>query len=236
MKILLLGSQHGNELLGDMLYEYIQTHHHDLLATISFIIGNPRAHKQNKRYTESDMNRSYASTVDSYESRQARRVLSYIKKHNFDLVLDLHTTVCVQPPCFIIESVNDSNRAFLRSSSIDKIVMMRHDIVRTSLIGTARQVVSIEVSNNDINADLLESLCLDLKRFVTQTHHNIERYEYVVESLIAKNTISNVDAARLRNFEMSAGNFIPILVGENSYKKNTPYLGFKASKETIIRL
>lgn len=235
MKLLLLGSQHGNELLGDKLHEYIQSNHMDLLASINFMIGNPRAHRQGKRFTESDMNRSY-DDKSTYESRRARRILSYIKKHNFDLVLDLHTTVCVQPPCFIVESINDINRPFLSASSINKIVIMRHDIVKTSLIGTAAQAVSIEVSNDDVGNELLESLCQDIKRFTRHKRHNMDRYKYVVESLIAKKSISSSDAADLRNFEMSAGNFIPILVGENSYKKNTPYLGFKASKETLIRL
>ena len=235
MKILLLGSQHGNELLGDRLYEYIQTYHDDLLDNLQFIIGNPKAHANNVRYVESDMNRSY-NNKSTYESKRARRIMSFIKKHNFDLVLDLHTTVCVQPPCFIIESVNTTNRDFIAASSINRIVTMRHDIVRTSLIGTTKQAISIEVSNNDIDNALLESLCKDLTRYIKKQPYKIDRYEYVVEALIEKATVSDQEASSFRNFEMSPGNFIPILVGENSYKKNTPYLGFKASKETLIRL
>lgn len=235
MNILLLGSQHGNELLGDKLYDYIKAYHDNLLGSIHFIIGNPKAHARNVRYLESDMNRSY-DDKSTYESKRARRILSYIKKNRFDVVLDLHTTVCIQPPCFIVTSINAANKAFIGASSINKIVTMRHAIAQMSLIGSVKQAISIEVSNSDITHELLESLCQDIRRFVKNERHEITRNEYVVESLIKKKYISDKDAAKLRNFEMSAMGFIPILVGENSYKKNTPYLGFKASKENSITL
>jgi predicted deacylase len=236
MKILLLGSQHGNELLGDELYTHLTTHFSDLLPHITFIIGNPKAHAAGKRYIESDMNRSYDETLSTYEARRAAYIETYIENHAFDLVLDLHTTVCVQPPCLIIEGVYDENIAFLKASSIDKVILMQHNIVRLSLIGKAKQTLSIEVSNKDITSMFLNELCHDLRRYIMREAIAATKSVYPVTGLLLKTEVTSVQAKQLVNFSQSPLGFVPLLVGENSYKKNTHYLGFKASKETTIRL
>ena len=66
-KILLLGSQHGNELLGEKLYQYMQTYRQELLPYVVFKIGNPEAHQKGVRYVESDMNRAYTPTPQTVE-------------------------------------------------------------------------------------------------------------------------------------------------------------------------
>lgn len=236
MNILLLGSQHGNELLGELLYAHIKANAPDLLSHVTFKIANPKAHAAKKRYIDSDMNRSYDSALSTYESAQAARILSYIEEYDFDLILDLHTTVCDEPPCFIVKDIYDENRNFLTSSSIDRIVLMQAPIVRTSLIGVIKKAVCIEVANEMITESLLDALCSDLRHFIDSSYTFKQKRLYPVDELILKTSVNNEDAARFENFKMSALGFIPILVGENSYKKNTEYLGFKASKETIITL
>ena len=69
MNILLLGSPHGNEILGDVLYAYIQKHRRDLLPRVTFLIGNIKAKKAGVRYIESDLNRSYNNRRSTYEER-----------------------------------------------------------------------------------------------------------------------------------------------------------------------
>lgn len=235
MNILLLASQHGNELLGQKLYDYMRSCHPDLLPHITLKIANPKAHAAGVRYIESDMNRSYDQTLHTYEAKRARIIESYIKKNRFDCVLDLHTTTCEQPPCFIIEDITNDNREFIAASHITKIVLMKHDIVRASLIGHFRQALSIEV-NKVITKQLLEDLCLDIRRYIDHIQTRQKRSAYHIEGLLLKSEINQHQAATLTNFRYSSAGFVPILVGENSYKKNTEYLGFKASKETVITL
>lgn len=234
-KILLLGSQHGNELLGDRLHDYIQANHTELLPYIVFRIGNPRAHEANVRYLESDMNRSYTTSEDTYEARQAKDLLSYIKNEHFDLVLDLHTTVCIQPPCIIIRDITISNIDFLRATSIDKIVLLQDPMVETTLAGVCPQAVAIEISNNDVAANL-DSLCRAIKKYVENDITPAEKSVYTVESLLLKAEASPDEVGELINFQPTRAGYIPILTGENSYKKNTHYLGFKATKEERITL
>lgn len=237
MNILLLGSQHGNELLGERLYHHIKKYHPDITQHITFRLGNPRARKMKVRYTESDMNRSYNPSLATYEARRAKIIEDDIAKKGYDLVLDLHTTTCVQAPCVIVAGIHPVVRSYLRTASIRKIVHLQHPIVATSLIGRIPHALSIEISNGDLNRDLFDALAQDLRRFIEQSPSTAtESSLYVVNELIQKSEVTSEAVAAFRNFELSAAGFIPILTGENSYKKNTHYLGFKAEKETIITL
>jgi len=229
-KILLLGSQHGNELLGEHLYAYIIAHRPDLLPVITFKKGNLKAYRQKVRYIESDLNRSYTGGHKTYEERRAGMILKYIKAQKFDLVLDLHTTTCDQPPCLIVAGITHGNRCFIRASSTEKIVHMNHKIVETSLIGVYPKSVSIEVNETQLGPELMEQLVGDIDRFVRNISYDKPQTVYEISGLIGKDEITTKQAEKLRNFEMSPFGFYPVLVGENSYKKYTQYLGFKAYK------
>ena len=227
-KILLLGSQHGNELLGDALYSYVKSHRRNLLPYITYKTGNLRAKKQGVRYIQSDLNRSYNGDHSTYEERRAARILKYIDDNKFDLVLDLHTTTCEQPPCLIIPDVTGILQPFLRASSVTRIVLMKHDIVKTSLIGVCPQAVSIEINKHQLSEGQMAELCDDLERYLKGDVHTAEKELYEIDGPLKKAEISERDALELRNFTLSKFGFYPVLVGENSYKAQTDYLGFKS--------
>jgi succinylglutamate desuccinylase len=229
-KILLLGSQHGNELLGDALYAHIRTHRRDLLPFVTFKIGNPRAKKLRVRFIESDLNRSYAGTGKTYEERRAKRLLRFIKQGNFDLVLDLHTTTVDQPPCLIVPRLNGQILPFLQACSIKRLVHMRHEFNVTALTGACPVAVAVEVNHQSLNEALMTRLCDDITRYLKSMPLPLERTVFEVNDLLAKNEMSEEEAVKLRNFERCKHGFAPVLVGENSYKKHTAYLGFKAYK------
>ena len=230
MKILLLGSQHGNELLGEKLYEYIKINHPDLMPYITYKLANPRARQANLRYIDSDMNRSYDSTdMRSYEAQRARQVLDYINSKQFDLVIDLHTTRCIQPISIMVKHLNARNHSFIRASHIKHIVLMQHSLVNHSLIGVCTQAISIEVHDRKVETTLT-SLCDDLRRFMIVKPYSVDRQYYVIRNLIDKTELTKIQASRLVNFQKSEYGYYPILTGNNSYKKNTVYLGFKGEK------
>lgn len=223
-KILLLGSQHGDEPLGDLLYEYIGKHHPERAPEIDFIIGNPQAKRKNVRFIESDLNRSYSGKGETYEERRAIELVRIIAKHHYSLVLDLHTTTCMQPPCLITASVD---HPFIRYTSIGLVVYMNDKIVNSSLIGVCDEAISIEVNKTEINDAMLESLYMDILCFVNGAQPTTAKKVFEVIGLLRKSELSQADVERLRNFERSPQGFYPVLVGENSYKKHTEYLGFK---------
>lgn len=229
MKILLLASQHGNEYSGEKLYRHIEHHHPELLEHVTFMIGNPKARKQRVRYIESDMNRSYNGHKDTYEQRRAQKILSHIQQEQYDLVLDMHTTSVEQPSCVIVSSISKDNESFLHATSINKIVVIDKSISKHALNGVMANAVSIEL-NQEIQRQTLEELCDDIARYSAGIPSDIQKSVFEVKDLLLKTELNVRQVDTLRNFEYSDFGFYPILVGENSYKKQTHYLGFKAYK------
>jgi hypothetical protein len=236
-KILLLGAQHGNELLGEQLHKHITRYRPQLLPFITYRVGNPKAYKKKTRYVESDLNRSYTAKNQTYEERRAKRILSYIQQNGFNLVLDLHTTTCEQPPCFIIPGITPEVTRFLRASSITRVVQMNHAMVATSLIGNCPQALSIEINRQEAGlTKTLDALCNDIECYFLGDTGVATKTVYPVDSLLKKTEVTDEEANLLRNFQLSPQGYYPILVGENSYKKQTDYLGFKAYAVQTITL
>lgn len=229
--ILLVASQHGDEIIGQQLYQYIEKHAADIYAHITFIIANPLAYSLGKRYVETDMNRSYISSApQSYEEYLAGGLLRHIERSEYDLVLDLHTTHCVQEPSLLVAPLYDMRaKAFVAASSIKNVVIIDHQIVQTSLIGRVRHAVSLEFQHEADETDLA-NITDDIGRFIAARQSDVKHDMYRIYDLIEKNSIPEDEAQRLRNFVMSEQGFYPVLVGNNSYRKNTHYLGFKAER------
>lgn len=235
MNILLLGSQHGNELLGQKLYKYINNKAPSLLPYVTYKVGNPRAHKQNIRYIDTDLNRSYGMIKQTYESRRAKYLLRYINSNNFDLILDLHTTTCNQKPCFITPNISELHSNFIASSHINTVVQMKQEIAQVSLIGVCDKAISVEVNKDEVTDEFLANFCEDLQNYINQNFIHTNNTLFVIDDFLAKKELPEAEVSKLRNFKKSSQGFYPILVGENSYKKQTNYLGFKAqTKKPLI--
>jgi hypothetical protein len=74
----------------------------------------------------------------------------------------------------------------------------------------------------------MEHLCHDLDRYIAATSHEKSKELYDISEPLKKTELSEAQAATLQNFTLSKFGFYPILVGENSYKAQTNYLGFKS--------
>ena len=229
-KILIVGAQHGNEPLGEALYAHIVQNRPDLAQNIAYVTGNPRAKKANVRYIESDLNRSYTGGNTTYEERRAKRLLASITKQNFDLVIDAHTTTCAEPPCFIAHALDGEAGKFMAACNITKVVHMHPEIAKSSLIGVCSQAVSVEVTIDEVKKPLLHELTLAIDNYVRGRSPFLQKTMYEIDGFILKNELTEQEANELQNFKKSSYGYYPILTGENSYKKLTNYLGFKAYK------
>ena len=228
MRILIVGSQHGDEYSGERLYRHIKRNHPELLEYVNFMIANPRARKLRTRYIESDLNRSYGVSGGTYECRRASKILEHINTENYDLVLDMHTTTVDQPPCVIIAKINVHNEPYLRASSFDHIVEMG-SLADHTLAGNCPQSVAIEIHEH-IPEDLLESICWDVDRYIHGHASDNEKSVYKDTKQLKKSELSDDDLKTLQNFKLCDKGFYPIMIGENSYKKYTDYIGFKSYK------
>lgn len=230
-KILLVGSQHGDELLGDKLIRRIRLYHPDLLNQVDFCVANPKAHRLKKRYVETDMNRSYLREPNTYEARRAAKLLTKTKADGYNLVLDLHTTTDKMETCFIAPSVlSKAVTDFLKTSQISKVVVMKHEVIKTSLIGNLSNAVSIEASMHSIDKTFLEQLIASIAAYVnSDIPGDSEKDLFYVDLLVDKSKFSALQFKRMKNFELFESKFYPILIRSSSYKKYKAYRGFGAT-------
>lgn len=102
--VAIVGGTHGNELAGIYLLDHWQQHS-DLITRNSFttktLLANTQAIQQNKRYTDCDLNRQFASadladmSLTNYEQSRAKVINQQLGpkgKAKTDLVIDLHNT------------------------------------------------------------------------------------------------------------------------------------------------
>lgn len=236
-KILIIGSQHGDELIGEQLYAVIKDKFEYLLPQIDYVLANPKAYELKVRYIETDMNRAYTATPKSYEENQAQNILRTIKAGQYDFVLDMHTTTSVQQPCFITGDINGARKSFTKSSSIRHIVVLPKDIASVSLIGAVSNSLAIEVSIYDITTKLLVSLAEDIERYLAIKYTSpTDKEVFYVSDALYKSDIRESEALQLTNFTLSKHGFYPILVGEASYLKYKDYYGYKADVMDKITL
>lgn len=228
-RILVVGSQHGNEVLGEHLYEYLQAHGQFDANQVAFYLANPPARKLLVRYVDADMNRSYGLEAVGQEAVLAQELKKYIEMHDFDLVIDAHTTTCIEPPCLIVPSRHEVLLPFIQASHISRIVVMPEQMTEGALIGVAPQAVSLEINERDVDDGLLDNLTQDVRRYVLGDQYAGARTVYEGVRPLYKTNITENAASKLINFEQAANGYYPILVGENSYKRDKDYYGFCAT-------
>jgi len=227
VRILIVAATHGNELLGIKLYERLLKQHSVLLESIDFVIGNPRAYAKSLRYIDKDLNRSYGIGGDEYETTRAREIQEYIHLTQPDIVLDMHTTNCVQPNCLIVRNLSsDIKKKFLRASHIETILQVQ-PMGDIAMIGD--NVIGYEVPNKSITPVLLDTIAQDIQNFIMHEQPYPYKKFYKMLGKIYKQDTSTQQAKSFVNFQMHELGFVPIMTGNNSYKKQTDYLGFKAS-------
>ncbi len=226
MEITIMAAQHGNELLGMQLVPFMISNHPSLLDYCDVIVGNPEAYDKGVRYIESDLNRSYAIGSETYEQRRANEIKRMLDARKPGLVVDFHTTNCEQPDIHIVGSLESERiRRYLGSSSLEHVLLVQpmNDITTIGF-----DVVAYEIPNRHINDDVLEKICGDMMRYIAGQPSGVTKKIFQMTDKIMKSEVNAEQIETLVNFEPNALGFVPVLVGENSYKAQTDYLGFKA--------
>ena len=226
-KILAIISTHGNELLGPNLLAYMLAKRSKLLENMEFIIANPRAYAKNVRYIESDLNRSYGLGLDTYESQRAKVIEERIRLLKPELVLDFHTTTAEQPNILITtDKNNEIVQRFINSSTVKDILVVEplNDITTV-----AQNFVAYEVSNSRLNDDLYERICTDIERYLDGKMVDQERTFYKMIRKILPEEEKSI--AGLENFvHNDMLQAIPAFLGEEAYRQDGTYAGFKLEK------
>ena len=204
-----------------------------MLEYVDILIGNPRAFAACKRYIESDINRSYNTTLDTYESRRADYIKNYIAVNKPDLVIDFHTTTAVQPNCLITSTINDGEtRRYLRASRVNRIIVVRP---LCDITEVASHFVAYEIPNDNINTALLGTICDDIMRFVRSEVASNNKVVYQMQGKILTND-SDILSSRDNFVYRKDLHYTPSFIGEKAYKEDGTYIGFMLSEPREISL
>ncbi|WP_432455568.1 aspartoacylase [Agarivorans sp. QJM3NY_29] len=117
-KVAIVGGTHGNEFSGIYLLNKWQQQP-QLVARpsleVSTVFANPKAHAENQRYIDVDLNRQFACKdladfqLSNYEQSRAKvlhQQLGPKSAPKTDLVIDLHNTTSNMGPCLILLEQN----------------------------------------------------------------------------------------------------------------------------------
>ena len=205
-----------------------------MLEYVDILIGNPRAFAACKRYIESDINRSYNTALDTYQSRRADYIKNYIAVNKPDLVIDFHTTTAIQPNCLIVSTINDSEvRRYMRASHVNNVIVVHplHDITEV-----APHFIAYEIPNDNINTALLDAICDDIMRFVRSEVASNNKVVYQMQGKILTNNDSDILSSRDNFVYRKDLRYTPSFIGEKAYKEDGTYIGFTLSEPREISL
>ncbi|OBU27910.1 aspartoacylase [Photobacterium kishitanii] len=171
-----MGGTHGNEFSG--IYLLRKWQQSTTLARDSFsvetIFANPKAHDDNKRYVDHDLNRQFSladlenNELASYEQSRAKAINQQIGPKGdakVDFIIDLHNTTSNMGPSLILLQSDSFNRqlgAYVKMHMPDAVIVLEdHTLVEQHhfLSSISAQGVIVEIGpqpQSVIRQDVLE--------------------------------------------------------------------------------
>ncbi len=128
MRVTISGGVHGNELTGIYAVKTLQNSM-PLVKNIEldFLLANPKAIKENRRYIDQDLNRSFAQEAlqnDShiYEYERAKVIRQRLQKSDF--LIDIHSTTANMGVTLVLSDIDE------KSTNLAKILSQEYEDVR----------------------------------------------------------------------------------------------------------
>lgn len=222
-KILITGGIHGDEPIGIEVAKFFEKGRNSILG----LVCNPKALRENKRFIETDLNRSFGVNKPiSLEENRARKISEIVK--NFDLIIDLHNTKACGTTCaIVVNKPNDLQLLLAKYFSFDKVVIMPSS---GSLISKKpNKSISLEVADDSLKKfsgkffiEKIEALnerlgvsdnlkkCLRIYSFINRVQKTtLERMS------IKKTDLSNfkkITNAQNKKFCLGKGDYYPIFL------------------------
>lgn len=175
---------------------------------IEIYLGNPVARRRKVRFVESDLNRSF----NKRGTREAKRAIVIKKallhsKHN--LIIDLHATKAVMPPCAII---TDLKQLYLVArTGIKRVIYFTQEFSSGgSLIENIPNAFSIEIYPSKESIKFLENaVALAAKGKIIRRVFDVY---FVIEIVKGKTDLS------IQNFKKFEDGSYPLFSGEPAYR------------------
>lgn len=142
-RVAIVGGIHGDEPAGEAIVEQLID---DLTVddgTVQLLLANEPALDAGKRYTETDLNRTFPGDPDgdAYETVLADRLVTLLE--GADAILALHTSQSAPPPFAIYSEMTDSVRRTVSGMPVEYVVDAG-SLRSTTLDSVLDHTVSIE--------------------------------------------------------------------------------------------
>ncbi len=227
-KIAIVGSLHGNELIGKLAIERLNRDR-KINAKIKAIIANEEAIKINRRFVDTDGNRCFPGKKDgNTEERMAFGVVQELKGCRY--VIDIHSTYADMDDTAIITQRRSLKIA--RMTPLSKVVLMGHAIAKGQSINDYPEMcVSLEFSRKRSVGHVLKIVKNTVNNILDAKNSGIKKDFYLVKRFVnGSGTAVGLKNYRLvkkgaviavngRRKQVSRDDFYPIFFGEKGYKK-----------------
>lgn len=140
-RVAVLGCVHGNEVYSLGVFKRLKNINL-LFGELDFYLVNEGAYRLGKRFVDLDLNRSFNSDLDNYETNLSKEVDCVLK--DYDYIIDLHSTTSRTTPFLIYVDSGLFDLGVLDLFNIKKRVFIPN--ASFSLISQFKNAVSIEIS------------------------------------------------------------------------------------------
>ncbi len=199
--VLIVGATHGNEFVGAKFIKLFYKHILDKdikikRGTIYLLLHNPRAHSNDVRFVDFDLNRSFVENKDfnKYEHLRAFCVENFFKNIKLDYVVDLHSVSVGDNKMLAVRQ--DQKEAFnfwFKKTKLDTVfvyrkgdvpgIMLDYFIDKDSALSIAIECgnhfnrKAIEIAKHEVYLLLSKIDMIDFS--VSDRRHNLTVYETI---------------------------------------------------------
>lgn len=227
-RIYIVGGIHGNELFGLKILGKLQPYSGN---NLQICVANISAVAKNKRYIESDLNRSFGhQPTETLESTLAKTIVRDIEKFGPDIVIDLHTSVTKVGKVAILAKNFHKLVSIAEKLGMERAVVMPDAINKGSLIGQFPDIgIALEIGRDLRSDKLAEEIADRLRHLLTvdlsDAKHTLHSEVYEVIRRVEKHETKGLRYANFKHNTLLDG--YPFLMGESNY---ADIAGFLAQK------
>ncbi len=213
--VTLIACMHGDEPFGLTAVDYFKDRL-DSYPGLQLVIANEEAIAQNKRFIETDLNRSFSiSSPQSLEEQLAIDLLEAVRLSTF--VLDIHNTTSDVLMTPIVTSMNEQTKRVIHFCRSHEVAYIQKPLADKSLIGQLNGGVSLEFGFDfSKTSEAMNELIRIVEGLLfEQSCESMSREIFCIDGNILK-SVSLPAAAK--NFQLIESlNVFPFLLGERAY-------------------
>jgi len=225
-RILINICSHGNETIGLKVQELFAGKEIKN-GSLTFHIGNSEALEQNKRFIESDLNRSFPGSLSgTKEEVIAANMMEYVPQ--FDYVFDIHSTVSDIKDCLIIEDDSVEMQKLIAATTHAKTALHMTATKGNSLFTACRTeekiIPAVAFEYGDNSDEVAKKVYEDLSAMIDHITG--------VETENKKTTITQYEC--YKPFPKSDGDILSETIRNYELIKRGTVVGYTEDKEPII--